>query len=300
MSGEEPPMETASYLNKWYEQKVSYNKRDLLTYAVGIGCTELNFVYENHPDFSAFPTYPIVLNFKGTDQDVVSFPSEAMTEGAPYPPLPGVRVGLDGERYLECIRPLDTDGEELTMRSRVIGVHKRGSGASVETEALIVNSKGETIYKLISGAFMVGANGFKDSGVTNSEKIKVPSRAPDAVVDMETSPYQAQIYRISGDYNPLHVDPEFAQMSGFKKPILHGLCSFGMSARAVIQQYCPENTGRFRAIKARFASPVLPGQTLSVHMWKEGNRVLFLSKVKETGKVAVSNAYVELHPESKL
>lgn len=297
---EDEIVETASYLNKWVEQKVAYNKRDLLTYAVGIGCTELNFVYENHDDFSAFPTYPIVLNFKGTDQDVVSFPSEAMMEGAPMPVLPGTRVGLDGERYIECIRPLDVDGGDLTMKSRIIGVHKRGSGASVETEAIVMDGAGNAIYRIVSGAFMVGAKGFKDSGITNSEKIKVPQRSPDAVVDIVTSPFQAQIYRLSGDYNPLHVDPEFAQMSGFKKPILHGLCSLGMSARAVIQQYCPNDVSQFKAIKARFASPVLPGQTLSVHMWKSGNRVIFISKVKETGKVAVSNAYVELQPSAKL
>lgn len=114
-----PEVDTEQYLNKWAEQKVGYNKRDLLTYAVGIGCTELNFVYENDPDFAAFPTYPIVLGFKGTDQDVVSFPSEAMTQGPMPPPLEGVKVGLDGERYIEKVNELDVEGDaDLTMKSR--------------------------------------------------------------------------------------------------------------------------------------------------------------------------------------
>eukprot|EP00510_Aplanochytrium_minuta_P003213 CAMPEP_0184021430 /NCGR_PEP_ID=MMETSP0954-20121128/9928_1 /TAXON_ID=627963 /ORGANISM="Aplanochytrium sp, Strain PBS07" /LENGTH=265 /DNA_ID=CAMNT_0026303457 /DNA_START=46 /DNA_END=840 /DNA_ORIENTATION=- len=259
--------ETEPFLNKWYEQKVSYNKRDLLTYAVGIGCDDMNFVYEHDENFAAFPTYPIVLNFKGTDQDVVSFPSEAMTEGAPMPGLSGVKVALDGERCIEKIADLDVDGADLICKSRLIGVHKRGSGASVETEALIQDQSGKTLYKITSGAFLVGAKNFKDSGITNSEKVTIPSRAPDSVVEVPTSKTQAHIYRLSGDYNPLHIAQDFAMMSGFKEPILHGLCSYGMTARAVLKQYCDNDPKQFKMIKARFAKPVIPGDTLVVEMW---------------------------------
>mmetsp|Transcript_12485 Transcript_12485/g.26724 ORF Transcript_12485/g.26724 Transcript_12485/m.26724 type:complete len:303 (-) Transcript_12485:3638-4546(-) len=277
-----------------------YNKRDLLTYAVGIGCTESNFVYEHDENFAAFPLYPIVLNFKGVEQDVVSFPSEAMTQGPAMPPLPGIKVGLDGERYLEMLEPLDVDGGEVTIKARLIGVHKRGSGASVEKEELVVDKNGKVLCKMISGAFLVGAKGFKDSGVTNSEKVNIPNRAPDAVLDMPTSKTQTHIYRLSGDYNPLHVDPGFAMMSGFKEPILHGLCSLGITARAVIQQYCDGDSTRFKAIKARFAKPVLPGDTLTVEMWKEGDKVVVQTKVKSSGAVSINNAYVLLKPSSKL
>lgn len=288
------PVETSSYLNKWVEQKVSYNKRDLLTYAVGIGCTELNFVFENNPTFAAFPTYPIVLGFKGSDQDVVTFPSAAMMEGPAMPPLPGVKVGLDGEREIIKLAPIPTDGSELTLRTRFIGVHKRGSGASVENEAELLDSKGNVVYKIISGSFLVGAKNFVDSGTSNSEKVPLPKRAPDAVLEMPTSEYQAQVYRLSGDYNPLHVDPDFATLAGFKAPILHGLCSYGITARAVIKQFCNNDPAKFRSIKARFASPVMPGNTIVVEMWKEGNKVILQSKVKETGKVCINNAYVML------
>lgn len=293
--------ETESYLNKWSEQKVGYNKRDLLTYAVGIGCTELNFIYEHDSDFAAFPTYPIVLGFKGVEEDVVSFPSEAMMQAPPMPPLSGVKVGLDGERYIEKVNELDVEGDgDLTYKSRVIGVHKRGSGASVETEALILDSSGKTLYKIISGAFLVGAKGFKDSGITNSEKVDVPKRDPDSVLEMPTSPYQAQVYRLSGDYNPLHVDPQFAQMSGFSEPILHGLCSYGISARAVMKQYCDNDSKNFKAIKARFAKTVLPGDTLVVKMWKDGDKVIFTSTSKNTGDVVINNAYVLLTQQAKM
>jgi len=292
------PVETEGFLNQWVSQKVSYNKRDLLTYAVGIGCTELNWIYENNAEFAAFPTYPIVLAFKGTDQDVVPFPSKAMMSGPKMPSLPGVVTGLDGEREIIKIKEIPTDGGEFTLRTRYIGVHARGSGASVESEAEILDSSGALCYKIISGSFLVGAKGFKDSGETNSEKVKPPARAPDAVVDMPTSLYQAQAYRLSGDYNPLHVDPEFAKLVGFKEPILHGLCSYGIVARAVIKQYCNNDAKKFKSIKGRFSSPVLPGQTISVEMWKEGSKVVFVGKVKETGKVCISNAYVLLNGSS--
>eukprot|EP00294_Goniomonas_avonlea_P001725 CAMPEP_0114548002 /NCGR_PEP_ID=MMETSP0114-20121206/4751_1 /TAXON_ID=31324 /ORGANISM="Goniomonas sp, Strain m" /LENGTH=295 /DNA_ID=CAMNT_0001732567 /DNA_START=14 /DNA_END=901 /DNA_ORIENTATION=- len=293
-------VETESFLNKWTEQPVSYNKRDLLTYAVGIGCTELPFVYENHSDFSAFPTYPIVLGFKGTDQDVVSFPSPAMMEAPPMPPLPGVKVGLDGERYIEKVNEIDVEGAELVLRSRLIAVTKRGSGASVETESELVDKSGKVFYRMISGGFMVGAKDFKDGGRSQSVKIDLPKRAPDAVEEMPTSLYQTHVYRLSGDYNALHIDPEFATMSGFGEPILHGLCSMGITCRAALARYANNDSRRFKALRVRFASPVLPGQTLQVNMWKDGNRILLETKVKETGKVVINNAYLELHPQAKL
>ncbi len=129
-------METSSYLNKWVEHPACFTKRDLLMYAVGIGCDDLRFIYEDNDEFSAFPTFPVVLSFTGTDEDVVSFPSDAMVEGQPsMPPLEGVRTVLDGERHIEKINELDVDGmENLVMRTRIVGIHKRGSGASVESE----------------------------------------------------------------------------------------------------------------------------------------------------------------------
>lgn len=300
MGGDNEIVETESFLNKWTEQKVAYNKRDLLLYAVGIGSQDLNFTYEHDDDFAAFPTYPIVLTFKGTDQDVVDFPSEAMGEGPPMPPLPGIKVGLDGERFIEKLAPLDPEGGELTVKARLIGVHKRGSGASVEREDLIQDANGKTLYRIVSGSFLVGAKNFKDSGATNSEKVDVPNRKPDVTMDMPTSEAQAQIYRLSGDYNPLHIEPNFAQMSGFKKPILHGLCSLGITTRAVVAAFCDGKPEKFRAIKARFAKPILPGDTLVVEMWKEGDKVIVQTKNKTTGDICINNAYVLLNPESKL
>jgi acyl dehydratase len=284
----------ADYLTtEWDTIPVSYNRRDLITYAVGIGCTELPFVYELNPSFAAFPTYPIVLAFKGADADVVTFPSPAMMK-VPMVLLPGTITGLDGERYIEQINQIPAQGAELMLRSKTIGVHKKGSGAIVENLSEIFDGNTGTIYtKMISGSFLVGASGFTDAGETYSASVKPPARDPDHVVEEATSPFQTQMYRLSGDYNPLHVDPDFAKAVGFEEPILHGLCSLGFASRALLKTYCNNDSALFKSIKLRFASPVLPGQTLVTSMWTEGGKVIFNVAVKETGKVVINNASFE-------
>merc|ERR1711990_1311127 len=116
--------------------EVSYNRRDLITYAIGIGCTELPFVYELHKDFVPFPSYPIVLGFKGDEQDIVPFPSPAMMN-TPFAPLPGVVTALDGERLIEVIKPLPAEGATLIQHDKLIGIFKRGSGAAAQVESTI-------------------------------------------------------------------------------------------------------------------------------------------------------------------
>ena len=205
--------------------------------------------------------------------------------------LPGVKVGLDGERYVEMIRPLDPQGGEVTIKSRLIGIHKRGTGATVETEVIMSDSKGP-IYRLVSGAFLVGAKDFKDSGTTNSEAVAVPSRTPDKEVEVRVAETMPLLYRLSGDYNPLHVEEGLAQMSGFEAPINHGLCTLGISCHQVLKSMLDNDPAKFKAIKARFASPVLPGQTVVIKMWREKDRIIFTTTVKETNKVCINNAYV--------
>lgn len=281
--------------------KVSYNTRDLILYAIGIGCDELKFVYENDTDFAPFPTYPIVLGFKGTSSNVVGFPSETMLQTSFVPALPGTRVLLDGERFLEILNPLPTEAQELTLKNTLIGISKRGQGALIESETTIYDDS-KVYVRIVSGAFLVGAKDFEPekAGRSYSENIIPPKRSPDAVEEMKTLSNQAQIYRLSGDYNPLHVDPSTAQMSGFQTPILHGLCTFGHAAHAVLKKYGNNDPSCFKSIKCRFAKPVYPGETLVVNMWKEGSRVVFEVKVKERDLVVVNNAVVELVSKSKL
>ncbi len=134
--------------------------------------------------------------------------------------------------------------------------------------------------------FLVGSGNF--GGKRDSDKVfKVnsvkPSRLPDRVVQEKTNVDQAALFRLNGDNNPLHIDPEFAAMGGFDKPILHGLCSFGLAVKHVLQTFCDNDVTAFKAVKARFAKPVLPGQTIQTSMWLEkegsGYRVNFECKV---------------------
>jgi len=171
----------------------------------------------------------------------------------------------------------------------------------VETETLISDDK-ETYVRIVSSGFLVGAGNFEpeSNGTTISETIKLPDRAPDAVEEYTTLPTQTHIYRLSGDYNPLHIDPKFAKLNGFKEPILHGLCSLGIAARAVLKHFGGNDPNTFKAIKVRFSKPVIPGETLVTTMWKVGNRILIEVKSKERNLVVVSNAFIELQTPAKL
>jgi 3-hydroxyacyl-CoA dehydrogenase/3a,7a,12a-trihydroxy-5b-cholest-24-enoyl-CoA hydratase len=121
-----------------------------------------------------------------------------------------------------------------------------------------------------------------------------PKRNPDAVFEYKTDEGQAALYRLSGDSNPLHIDPDFAQMGGFSRPILHGLCSFGIAARLILKNYASADPRLFKSIKGRFAKPVYPGETLLVETWREKSRVHYQVKVKERDIIVISGGYVDL------
>eukprot|EP00298_Acanthocystis_sp_HF-20_P004034 c14382_g1_i1.p1 GENE.c14382_g1_i1~~c14382_g1_i1.p1 ORF type:complete len:307 (-),score=131.34 c14382_g1_i1:41-916(-) len=287
-------------LNQVKEAELAYNRRDLIIYALGIGAEEQRFIYEKDKEFAAFPTFPFSLVFKGVSSDVQPFPSAAMSK-IPSVGLKGVKVGLDGERYMEKVNDLPTAQTSLVLRSKLIGVHKRGKGALVEVESeLIGKDNGVLYYRMGSGAFMVGATDFEDFGTSRSEKLPPPSRQPDKVSEVLIPKNQTSIYRLSGDYNPLHIEDTFAKRAGFERPIVHGLCTLGYTVRLVLQEFAGSDPKKFKAVKARFSSPVLPGSTIAVEMWKDGDRIWVQTRVKETGKIAISDAYVDLHPAAKL
>ncbi|XP_017267793.1 peroxisomal multifunctional enzyme type 2 [Kryptolebias marmoratus] len=273
----------------------TYDHVQCILYALGVGMStkdpdHLRFLYEGHPDFSCLPTFGVI-------------PAHLAVMGGELISIPGIDLDytqvLHGEQYLELYKPLPTSGTLTTERS-VVDVLDKGSGAVLIFEGKTYSGDELVCYNQFT-VFVVGAGGF--GGKRNSDKAKAPlpppKRAPDAVVIESTTRDQAALYRLSGDWNPLHIDPSFAAMGTFKVPILHGLCSFGFAARHVLKHYANNDPSRFKAIKVRFAKPVLPGQSLQTEMWKEGNRIHVQCKVKETGDVALSGAYVDLHPASE-
>lgn len=206
---------------------------------------------------------------------------------------------LHGEQYLEIRKyPIPTEGN-LVSHPRLVEVIDKGNAGIVVTGSVTKDAKtGEDVFYNESTVFIRGSRGFggpskgSDRGAA-TRAYKAPQRKPDAVVTEKTTEEQAAIYRLSGDRNPLHIDPEFSKVGGFKTPILHGLCFFGFSAKHVLQSF-----GMFKNIKVRFAGVVLPGQTLKTEMWKEGNKIVFQTTVVETGKLCIAGAGAELMGEN--
>lgn len=266
--------------------RIGYDQRDVLLYAVGIGSRDLRFVYERHPAFAVFPTFAIRWGGAGAPID---------TNLVPNSPGP---LNIDAERYLELLQPLPVAGE-VTVRSRVIGIHPRGRGNGfVEFESEVHDGDGNVCIRMVNGSFRRGVSAlgdiepFEGAGRTFSQKIAVPEREPDVVAEALIADNQAHIYRLSGDYNPLHIDPEAARFGGFDAPILHGLCTFGHVAHLLLDELAEGDPERFRKIKVRFSAPVLLNDVLQLRAWHDGaGRVVFEAKVGD--RVVVSNAYFE-------
>ncbi|XP_074137625.1 peroxisomal multifunctional enzyme type 2 [Sminthopsis crassicaudata] len=278
------------------QRTFSYTELEAIMYALGVGASvknpeNLKFVYEGSSDFSCLPTFGVIPAQK------------CMMEGG-LSDVPGLNIDfariLHGEQYLELYKPLPRTGQ-LTNEPIIVDILDKGSGLVILLDVYSYSGKELICFNQFS-VFVVGSGGFGGKKTSNKAKVTVPppKRPPDAVLVDTTSLNQAVLYRLSGDWNPLHIDPNFASLGGFDKPILHGLCSFGFSARHVLQQFGNNDVSRFKAIKARFAKPVYPGQTLLTEMWKEGNRIHFQTKVQETGDIVLSNAYVDLVPTSHL
>ncbi|ODN74569.1 hypothetical protein L202_06933 [Cryptococcus amylolentus CBS 6039] len=263
-----------------------YQERDVILYNLGVGAKveELQWVYENADGFTALPTFGVIPQFGS---------SHTIDIGSIVPNFNPAKL-LHGEQYLKIKAPIPTSGT-LVSYARLLEVLDKGKAASV-TYTIETKDKGtgEVIFENQSTTILRGSGGFggkrngNDRGAATALNAP-PKRKPDAVIEEQTTLEQAAIYRLSGDWNPLHIDPEFSSIGGFPKPILHGLCSMGIAGKHVLKAFGP-----YEDIKVRFAGTVIPGETLVTEMWKEGNKVIFTTKVKERGAPALSNAAVTL------
>ncbi|CAF0908013.1 unnamed protein product [Adineta ricciae] len=270
----------------------TYTPNQLILYALAVGCSlrqpnALRFLYENHENFSALPTFAVI-------------PAQSLSMAIVSSGKMGIDIDLSrvlhGEQYVELYQPLPTSGT-VTLKGKVVDVLDKGSGAVVIYDVEMFDENDTLIALNQFVIFSVGSGGFGGKKVSEHQRptVAAPKRKPDHVCSDKTTIDQAALYRLTGDENPLHIDPAFASTAGFSRPILHGLCTFGHSARHVLSTYANDDPALFKAIKVRFTKPVEPGQTIETHMWREGNRIFFESKVPESSQTVLTGGYVDLH-----
>ncbi|GAA6046733.1 hypothetical protein JCM3770_003140 [Rhodotorula araucariae] len=293
---------------------VAWNTRDLLLYAVGIGAKvdELAFTYEDDPKFHPFPTYPLVLGLKGDKSSTVNF-AQAKDRSGPNPGLPPLdpkRV-VHAEQSIEILGELPQDsGKGWTLKDRCVGVKDTGKGLIVDNAMELFDPSGKVVVRMISSGYCFGkfdAGGFAKS-IAPKQPLKAgkpPQRTPDFVFTEKTTAEQAVVYRLSGDYNPLHIDNAVGEALGFGGVILHGLCSYGHAARAVVLNVAKGDGRRLKYMSARFTSPVKPGDELETSIWVSsdaasgGQRVDFIQKIKGSGKVCLGGGVALVLPEKQ-
>ncbi|MGH9115776.1 MAG: MaoC/PaaZ C-terminal domain-containing protein [Acidimicrobiales bacterium] len=267
----------------------SWDSKDCLLYALGVGAGvtdptgfELEFTTENTQGVTqkVLPTFPVVVpGGTGAFAKIGSF-NPAML--------------VHGEQSVELHATLPVAGTVSSVTT-VTGIYDKGSGAVVTNRTVATDhSTGSPLWTTTSAAFLRGEGGWGgDRGPSN--RVAIPERPADHVVTYPTRPDQALLYRLSGDRNPLHSDPEFAARGGFDKPILHGLCTFGFTGRALLHALCASDPARFVSMAGRFSRPVFPGEALAVSMWTDSaGSALF--RTATPGGVVIDAGHFQFRP----
>lgn len=266
--------------------EASWTPDDVILYHLGIGAgdppsdaRELEYTYEGHlkvlPAFGVIPVFRAIM-------------SVSQVPGLGF----DLATVLHGEQELRVHKRIPTSAK-VTSTARVANIWDKGKAAVVELQVDTRDETGDVLFANTFTLFMRGAGGF--GGERGPDKAQeAPTRAPDLVVESRTLPQQALLYRLSGDKNPLHADPAFARLGGFDRPILHGLCSFGMACKAAVDHLCKGKVEQVASYQARFAGVVFPGETLVTSLWREDGRILLSASTKERRTPVLSQASIGL------
>jgi len=266
----------------------TYTEKDTILYALGLGCgseasdaDDLKFVYEE--GLVALPTMAVVLaspgNWLGSKDATVDY----------------TKV-LHGEQYLTLHGPIPTSGT-VVGHGRIVDLLDKGTdkGAVLYAERTITDkATGALIATLTSAAVLRGDGGFGGKPGPQPRPHQLPASPPRSWIDIKTHINSALIYRLSGDWNPLHADPQVAKAGGFERPILHGLCTYGVAGRAVVRACCGGDPARLKSLQVRFSAPVYPGETIRTEIWPETNRVSFRARALERDVVVLNNGLATL------
>lgn len=251
--------------------------RDAILYALGVGARpaeDLDFVYEGRGP-KVLPTFAVIAG--GTAMGMVMRDVDMRLE-----------MLLHGEQSVELFRPLPPSAE-VTVAGRIVEVWDKGKAAVIGIESLGRDSGGD-LFRTFATLFVRGAGGFGGERGPTSADNGPPTRKPDISVACETRPEQGAIYRLSGDLNPIHIDPEFARAGGFPAPFMHGLCTYGIVGRAVIRALCDNEPAKFLALRGRFADRVNFGDTVTSHIWRDAPGRAAVQAQTQDGRIVFSNA----------
>jgi acyl dehydratase len=268
--------------------KQRYEAKDTILYALGVGAGanpldagELPFVYEK------------ILRIIPSQASVLAYPGFWL--GEPGLAIDWVKL-LHGEQGILFERPLKA-AAVVRGEYEVLAVDDKGpgKGAVIFFEKRILDADDDgLICRVRSTYFLRGDGGCGNWGEVPRGPSALPERAPDLVLELPTIARQALIYRLSGDYNPVHIDPEIAAQAGFDKPILHGLCTFGVACFGIVQHLCAGNPDRLKEIFVRFSRPVFPGETIRLELFKENDSWRFRARAKERDEVVLDRCLARI------
>jgi acyl dehydratase len=268
------------------ESSASWTKDQVILYHLGVGAgaratdpKELEYTYEKN--LKVLPSYGVIPVFGAMGG-----------LGA----MPGVQINfalvLHGEQDIEIHRPIPPEAK-VRSSARLANIYDKGKAALIVMEVATRLESGEPLFTNRFSIFARGEGGFGgESGPRPGNE--PPQRKPDVVAESPTLPQQALLYRLNGDKNPLHADPEFAKLGGFDRPILHGLCSFGIVCKAVVDHCLDGDVAKVARYQARFAGVVFPGETLVTSAWRDGKQILIQAATRERQSPVISNAAVTL------
>lgn len=284
-------------LNKLLSFKIpvveqSYTPKDCILYALGLGLgqdplnvDELDFVYEKN--LKMLPTYALVLG----DEPFWLHDNEF---GLTWSHV------VHGEQGMVLHAPLAIPGAVIGT-TRILDVVDKGEGKGAliySARELVDRSGGRLLATLTQTTFCRADGGFggpKETKMRDTPRPHaIPACAPDLICDLPTRPEMALIYRLSGDINPLHAEPEFAKSAGYPRPILHGLATMGVAGHALLKAVCGYDPARLTAMSVRFSAPVFPGETIRTEIWRDGGVISFRARVMERGVVAIDNGRAEI------
>ncbi|HXK22035.1 MAG TPA: MaoC/PaaZ C-terminal domain-containing protein [Myxococcota bacterium] len=268
------------------DAQLSYTKDQVILYHLGVGAgvpatdaNELQYTYEKN--LKVLPSFAVVPAF-GSMGAIASIPGMQFN----------FAMLLHGEQEVILHKPLPPE-QKLKASAHIPEIYDKGKAALVILEATARDEKGEKLFTNRFSLFIRGEGGFGGDAGPKAGNV-APERKPDGIITRKTLPQQALIYRLSGDKNPLHCDPDFAKMAGFDKPIIHGLCSYGIACKAIVDEVLGGDVAQVARYQARFAGVAFPGETYQVSYWKQGKQILLEAKCVERGAPIITNAVVEL------